>query len=318
MAAAFHAQFYLNRGEPIASSIPASEHSVMMAFKTEKEAMEAMIEQFGDGIYACVMDSYDYQYALDSVLPAVAKFKVDKSANGFLVLRPDSGDIVDAVLAGLRAADKVFGSDKNKKGYKVLRGCGVIQGDGVSYESLRRILDATLAEGYAAENVAFGMGSGLLQKLNRDTISFATKLSHITYADGTPRDVMKHPKDDAGKISLPGILDVYTNEGGKLTVGPRRADGVPHPKNHLKVVYDHGKVPKADTSTRQFGTQTVQDNKYILSESEGLSAWETFGEIQKRLESLWENQPKVLNPISPELDNKIKHALSTDEPKKEK
>ena len=33
--------------------------------------------------------------------------------------------------------------------------------------------------------VAFGMGGGLLQKVNRDTCSLATKLAHIVYADGT-------------------------------------------------------------------------------------------------------------------------------------
>ena len=46
---------------------------------------------------------------------------------------------------------------------------------------------------HASQNVAFGMGAGLLQKVNRDTMSFATKLSHIVYRDGTPRDIMKVP-----------------------------------------------------------------------------------------------------------------------------
>lgn len=52
--------------------------------------------------------------------------------------------------------------------------------------------------------VAFGMGGGLLQKVNRDTLSFATKLSHVVYADGTPADIMKNPVSDAAKISFPG------------------------------------------------------------------------------------------------------------------
>lgn len=85
------------------------------------------------------------------------------------------------------AAEKVFGADVNKKGFKVIRGCGVIQGDGVSYKSLGQILDAVVAAGYSAQNCAFGMGGGLLQKLNRDTMSFATKLSHIVYLDGAKR-----------------------------------------------------------------------------------------------------------------------------------
>ena len=53
-------QFHLNDGEPVAMSIPATEHSVMTAWRTEREALENMIEQFGTGIFACVMDSYDY------------------------------------------------------------------------------------------------------------------------------------------------------------------------------------------------------------------------------------------------------------------
>lgn len=35
-------------------------------------------------------------------------------------------------------------------------------------------------------------------------MSFATKLCHVVYADGSATDVMKHPVTDKGKISLPG------------------------------------------------------------------------------------------------------------------
>ena len=52
--------------------------------------------------------------------------------------------------------------------------------------------------------VAFGMGSGLLHKVNRDTMSFATKLSHIAYTDGHEADIMKHPTA-GGKDSFPGL-----------------------------------------------------------------------------------------------------------------
>ena len=51
------------------------------------------------------------------MLPSVAEKKVGKG--GFMVLRPDSGDPVKAVLEALRAAEKVFGADMNAKGYKV-------------------------------------------------------------------------------------------------------------------------------------------------------------------------------------------------------
>ena len=140
---------------------------------------------------------------------------------GFMVLRPDSGDPVEVVLMALRAAERVFGADVNSKGFKVLRGAGVIQGDGIDLVTLKRILRAALDAGYSAANVAFGMGGGLLQKVNRDTMSFATKLSRIEYADGStpPRDVMKHPKTDAAKFSLPGVLAVK-RVGGVPTAFP--------------------------------------------------------------------------------------------------
>ena len=120
-----------------------------------------MMDTFGSGVYACVMDSYDYAQALTRLLPVVASKKLEKG--GFLVLRPDSGDPVETVLMALRAARKVFGSTTNAKGYQVIHGCSVIQGDGVTYHTIRQILEAALAEGYSAQNIAFGMGGGLLQ-----------------------------------------------------------------------------------------------------------------------------------------------------------
>lgn len=110
-----------------------------------------------------------------------------------MVLRPDSGDPTEAVLMGLKAAEKTFGAIKNSKGYKVLKGVGVIQGDGINYNTMSKIIDAVIAEGYSAETVTFGMGGGLLQRVNRDTMSFATKLAYVQYADGTESDVMKMP-----------------------------------------------------------------------------------------------------------------------------
>lgn len=53
-------QFELNGGEPVASSIPATEHSVMTAWASEREAIENMIQHFGGGLFSVVMDSYDY------------------------------------------------------------------------------------------------------------------------------------------------------------------------------------------------------------------------------------------------------------------
>ena len=104
-----------------------------------------------------------------------------------------------------------------------------------------------IAAGFSAESVGFGMGGGLLQKVNRDTMSFATKLCHIDYANGESADIMKAPLTDSGKYSLPGILQVK-RVGGVPTAFNIPDDGRGQPEvapadNLLRVVYDKGPVP---------------------------------------------------------------------------
>ncbi|KAL3163136.1 hypothetical protein ABBQ32_009548 [Trebouxia sp. C0010 RCD-2024] len=297
LSAAYYAQFYLNDGEPVAMSIPASEHSVMTAWRTEREAMENMIEHFGSGILACVMDSYDYVQALAELLPAVAQKQVGKG--GFLILRPDSGtsptlslcpkacrgtgngayagDPVEAVLLALEAAEKVFGVEVNSLGYKVPKSCGVIQGDGINIQTLDKILQAVMAQGFSAQAVAFGMGGGLLQRLNRDTMSFATKLSHIVYADGIEADIMKLPKSDPLKFSLPGVMAVKM-VGGVPTAFPAEGGHVTPEENMLHVVWDHGPVQVE---------------------------WEKFTRLRQQVDRQWHALPKTADVLSQPLKDKV-------------
>jgi nicotinamide phosphoribosyltransferase len=273
LSAAYYAQFALNEGRPVANSIPATEHSVMTAWPSEQDAILNMISHFGSGIFASVMDSYDYQRALDTVVPSVAAKQVEKG--GFWVLRPDSGIPEDAVVAGLKAAEAAFGADVNSKGYKVPRKVGVIQGDGICIHTIKTILDAVHAAGFSAESTAYGMGGGLLQKVNRDTMSFAVKLNHIVYADGTAVDKMKAPKDDHGKDSLPGVLAVKRVDGVP-TVFP--AEEVSDEENMLQVVYDCGPV-------------------------EGLQ-WENFDQLKARVEREWRGLPKTADVVAESLKKK--------------
>jgi nicotinic acid phosphoribosyltransferase len=99
MPAAYYVQNVLNNGKPVAQSIPATEHSVILSHLTEYEAMKKLIELYGSDIYACVMDSYDYVNALEKLLPALARYKIDRG--GILILRPDSGEPVNMVLKAL-------------------------------------------------------------------------------------------------------------------------------------------------------------------------------------------------------------------------
>lgn len=55
----------------------------------------------------------------------------------------------------------------------------VIQGDGIKYETLVEILEYLKQAGWSAENIGFGSGGGLLQKLDRDTQKFAFKCRYV-------------------------------------------------------------------------------------------------------------------------------------------
>ncbi|ORZ35847.1 nicotinate phosphoribosyltransferase family-domain-containing protein [Catenaria anguillulae PL171] len=287
VAACYYAQFHCNHGAPVASSIPATEHSVMTSWPSERAALANALDKFGAGVVACVMDSYDYVLALEKVLPAVKAVKLAKG--GFLVLRPDSGDPVETVVQALRAADKVFGSQVNAKGFKVPNGCGVIQGDGINDETLVAILKAVEKEGYSSQAVAFGMGGGLLQKVNRDTMSFATKLSYLRMQDGVERDVMKVPKTDSGKTSLPGKLAVvYENE--------------------LPMVYplNHPTVAKLGGSK----LQVVYDGTNPATRGKPFH-WDSFTQVRERVEAEWYKLPAIHDPVPEPLKAKQKEIIRT-------
>ena len=55
----------------MASSVPATEHSVMTAWATEKEAIDNMLEHFGGGLFSVVMDSYDYAAVRSCILQSL-------------------------------------------------------------------------------------------------------------------------------------------------------------------------------------------------------------------------------------------------------
>lgn len=281
MSACYYAQFHLNNGKPVGNSIPATEHSVMTSWKTERDAILNMIEHFGTGLYSTVMDSYDYERALNVVVPSVANEKNAKGKNGFWVFRPDSGDPVEAIMMALQAGEKAFGVTVNKKGYKVINGAGCLQGDGINKDVVEKILEAAHKAGYSAQNIAFGMGGGLLQKVNRDTMSFATKLSYIEYSSGEVRDVMKLPKTDSGKVSLPGVLRVVRDpKTGLESVLPRDPSDNSYSENDLlRVVYDKKPIP---------------------------NVWDDFDTVKKRVQEQWTKSPKLYDPISEELKEKIK------------
>lgn len=223
-------------------SIPAAEHSTITAWGREGEAdaYANMLQQFGQAgkLLAVVSDSYDIYHAVSEIWGKQLRAQVENSG-ATVVIRPDSGvpeDIVPEVLERLYAE---FGGRVNSKGYKVLSDCvRVIQGDGVDVDSIGVILQRIQQAGFSTENVAFGMGGGLLQKVNRDTLRFAMKASAMQI-NGAWRDVYKQPITDSGKNSKRGRLAVIRDAGVIKTI---REDALSWESNLLRPVFRNGEL----------------------------------------------------------------------------
>ncbi len=223
-------------------SIPASEHSTMTSWGQEREA-EAygnMIDRFGEkGLYAVVSDSYDINNAVTEIWGKQLKDRV-KAAGGTLVVRPDSGDPVETPVQVVRQLAYAFGTHLNAKGYKVLdNSVRVIQGDGISPADIGLILGRLEAFGFSAENIAFGMGAGLLQKVNRDTYSFAMKANARQDTDGAWHDVYKRPVTMNLKASKAGRQAVVAGIGG---LEAARIDQLAGRENLLQPVWRDGRL----------------------------------------------------------------------------
>lgn len=241
-ALVLHRDFY---HAPMAGfSIPAAEHSTITSWGREGEvdAYRNMLRNFAKpgSLVAVVSDSWDIYNAVEKIWGEQLRQEVVDSG-ATVVIRPDSGEPVEVVsrVAGI-LADK-FGVDMNSKGFKVLRNVRIIQGDGVSQESVNAILQRLKGEGFSTSNIAFGIGGSLLQKVNRDTMRFAYKCSAIV-VDGSLREVYKEPITDAKKFSKRGRLDLVRRNGEFETVKLEDADTVSADGSVLQTVFLDGRV----------------------------------------------------------------------------
>ena len=220
----FGQQYYKTRNM-LGFSIPASEHSTITSWGEpfEVKAFENMLDQFPTGLVACVSDSFDIIRACRDYWGTTLRDKI-LNRDGRLVIRPDSGDPKQTLKQIFHVLWDKFGGTINDKGFKVLDPhVRVIQGDGVNYESISEILDMMISEGFSVENIAFGMGGALLQKVDRDTQKFAIKCSSIVI-NGDEVNVQKNPVEinsqgervQSFKKSKTGKLKLIKDENGQF------------------------------------------------------------------------------------------------------
>jgi nicotinamide phosphoribosyltransferase len=235
-------------------SIPAAEHSTITSWGQHAEgaAYGNMLNQFAKpgAILAVVSDSYDLWKAIDQIWGRSLREQVIESG-AVIVIRPDSGNPPAVVLRALQELEKAFGSKMNSKGYRVLNNVRVIQGDGITEESIPEILKTFMDYGFSATNVAFGMGGGLLQQLDRDTHQFAYKTC-FAKIDGRYVKIAKNPVDAPEKKSKSGYLDLTFDGTDYHTFEsptPFRPFAGIHALNGscLELVYDTGSIERSET-----------------------------------------------------------------------
>ena len=224
-------------------SIPAAEHSTITCWGKENEskAYANMIKQFSgeNKLVAVVSDSYDIFNACENIWGDELKDAVINNG-GTVIVRPDSGEPVDVVLKVIELLMKQFGFETNSKGYRVLPSyIRVIQGDGVNLQCIEDILKTLKRNYISADNIAFGMGGELLQRLDRDTHKFAMKASYARIND-RDIDVFKDPVTDKGKRSKKGQLALVDRDGELKTVSMNKG----MTQNILVPVFKNGAVLK--------------------------------------------------------------------------
>jgi nicotinamide phosphoribosyltransferase len=236
----------------IAYSVPATEHSVMTAEGPEGEAdvTQRVLDAYPVGIVSIVSDSYNIENFINNYIGG--RFKDQIMARNHdeipckVVVRPDSlrfkGDTPHEQMVWIaNALWAKFGGTVNSKGFKVLDPhIGLIWGDGIDLQGIEMILESITEAGFSTENVVFGMGGGLLQKINRDTQRFAFKCS-AQKRSGEWIDVYKKPLDES-KASKKGRLALVKN-GDYRTVIEKEVR-MTRQEDLLKTVFENGEVVK--------------------------------------------------------------------------
>jgi nicotinamide phosphoribosyltransferase len=261
---------YYNTDQVVGFSIPASEHSTITSWGRENEvkAFENMLDKFGGPgkILACVSDSFDIYAACRDLWGDKLKDKI-VNMGGTLVVRPDSGDPETVPVEVVKILAEKFGYTINSKGYKVLPPyIRVIQGDGINEHTLPIILENLKAAGFSADNIAFGMGGGLLQAWNRDSLKYAMKASAIRINNGEWEGFSKDPITDKGKQSKKGRL-ALEYQCGIGSCGFRTLPEEVSKQNILRTVFKNGELLIEDTFEAIRKRAALMESEYIPRET---------------------------------------------------
>lgn len=240
-------EYYGAEYDDLAFSVPATEHSIMTARGPlfETVVLDQLLENYPSGILSVVSDSYDIYNFVEEICRRRDQIM---ARDGVFVVRPDSVTAEHQTPAALtawivRRLAETFGSEvvRSDLDYVHYRSLDphvrVLWGDGIGPDGINDILATLKVGGWSAENMVFGMGGGLLQKVNRDTQRFAFKSSSQRIGNEAWHDVRKEPLDKS-KASKGGRLKLVhsRNASGWSTERESESGAL----NRLQEVFNSG------------------------------------------------------------------------------
>lgn len=197
-----------------------------------------LTEYYPNNSFSCVCDSYDYWNVVNNILPTLKDEIMNH--NGCFLVRGDSGDCVKVVTETVFKLWAIFGGTVNSKGYKVLDPhVKALYGDSITPIRAEKIYQILKENGFAASNVALGVGSfsmhcletidedekTVLNPYTRDTFNMAAKCIYGEFVDKngniTKMPISKNPKTDyeeggsSMKKSHKGCCRVTKNKNGE-------------------------------------------------------------------------------------------------------
>jgi nicotinamide phosphoribosyltransferase len=216
-----------------------------------------LTELYPNTSFSMVSDTYDYWNMVNNIIPA-CKNEI-MAHNGKLLIRPDSGDMVEISIKTIEKLWEVFGGTVNAKGYKELDPhIGLIYGDGCTLNRVAEIYKILKERGFAANNVVFGVGAfcfhalfdddGKMTVVTRDTFGMAMKATYGEFGN-KKLFIYKDPKTDDGNLkkSHKGCCAVLPNVGKPGFVCVDEINRwVPDDDTALQTVFKNGELLRYD------------------------------------------------------------------------
>ena len=225
-----------------------------------------LTELYPNTSFSMVSDTYDYWNMVENIIPA-CKDEI-MAHNGKLLIRPDSGDMVDISIRTIEKLWEVFGGTVNAKGYKELDPhIGLIYGDGCTLNRVADIYRILKERGFAATNVVFGVGAfcfhalfdenGKMTVITRDTFGMAMKATYGEFGD-KKLFIYKDPKTDEGNLkkSHKGCCGVAKLLNGNFICADEFDHWIDDECTALKTVFKDGDI------TRFYNFMKIRENLY--------------------------------------------------------